>query len=316
MGKGSDPPPAPDYTKLAKEQAAANLELARYQTEANRANQFTPYGSLTWEAPTNPGASQARSQLDALLKNQPAQFVGVGQGRGAQQQRMNPAWQQWNQQVQSLTAQANAPGGGQWTQRITPTPEVQRLIDGELQMSQQYSDLANNLFGSAQQAYGQGFGDFDFEGTRTRELDKQMQRMQPDLNNRRSQLESQLINQGVRPGSEAYDNAMRNFNDEVNRLRLSADIGAGSEAERALRMQNYMQDRPLSIVNALRTGAQPTQPQFGGYSQQGYVPGPDLLGAGQAQYGEQLGAWNANQQRKSDFWGGLMKLGTSFAPIP
>lgn len=45
----SDAPPPPDYASAAKETAAGNLEAAKYATVANRANQNTPYGSLSWQ---------------------------------------------------------------------------------------------------------------------------------------------------------------------------------------------------------------------------------------------------------------------------
>jgi hypothetical protein len=52
MGKPSSPPPpppAPDYAGAATATAAGNLEAAKYATVANRANQYTPYGSLEWQ---------------------------------------------------------------------------------------------------------------------------------------------------------------------------------------------------------------------------------------------------------------------------
>jgi len=51
-GKDSPPPP-PDYTGAANATAAGNLEAARATAAANRTNQITPYGSLTYTA--NPG---------------------------------------------------------------------------------------------------------------------------------------------------------------------------------------------------------------------------------------------------------------------
>lgn len=48
MPKSNSPPPTPDYTSAAKETAAGNLEMARTQAAANRVNQITPYGSLTY----------------------------------------------------------------------------------------------------------------------------------------------------------------------------------------------------------------------------------------------------------------------------
>jgi hypothetical protein len=44
----SDPPPAPDYIGAARETAAGNLESARATAAANRVNQVTPYGNLTY----------------------------------------------------------------------------------------------------------------------------------------------------------------------------------------------------------------------------------------------------------------------------
>ena len=46
----SDPPPAPDYTGAANASAAGNLEAARATAAANRTDQITPYGNLTYTA--------------------------------------------------------------------------------------------------------------------------------------------------------------------------------------------------------------------------------------------------------------------------
>jgi hypothetical protein len=47
MGKSSAPP-APDYAGAAQATASGNIEAARAATKANRVNQITPYGSLTY----------------------------------------------------------------------------------------------------------------------------------------------------------------------------------------------------------------------------------------------------------------------------
>jgi hypothetical protein len=50
LGLGPPPsaPAAPDYSAAARETAAGNVEAARVATAANRINQVTPYGSLTY----------------------------------------------------------------------------------------------------------------------------------------------------------------------------------------------------------------------------------------------------------------------------
>ena len=45
---GSKSSPAPDYTGAAQATAAGNLDAAKFTTQANRVNQVTPYGSLTY----------------------------------------------------------------------------------------------------------------------------------------------------------------------------------------------------------------------------------------------------------------------------
>jgi len=49
MGKPSAPL-APDYTGAAQATAAGNLEAEKYRTQANRVNQYTPYGSTTYSS--------------------------------------------------------------------------------------------------------------------------------------------------------------------------------------------------------------------------------------------------------------------------
>lgn len=47
-GGKSKAPPAPDYTGAAQATAAGNLEAARATAAANKVNQITPYGNLTY----------------------------------------------------------------------------------------------------------------------------------------------------------------------------------------------------------------------------------------------------------------------------
>lgn len=63
-------PPAPDYQGAANATAAGNKENLQYQTQANRYNQYTPYGNQTW-TPGNPdtGAGWSSSvNLDPTAK--------------------------------------------------------------------------------------------------------------------------------------------------------------------------------------------------------------------------------------------------------
>ena len=59
MGK-SKAPPAPDYEAAAVAQGEASRDTARYNTGANRVNQYGPQGSTTWTI--RPGADPENPQ--------------------------------------------------------------------------------------------------------------------------------------------------------------------------------------------------------------------------------------------------------------
>lgn len=62
MGKSSAPP-APDYSSAAKETASGNLDATRAAAKANRINQVTPYGSLTYsQTGSDPDAGWTQTQ--------------------------------------------------------------------------------------------------------------------------------------------------------------------------------------------------------------------------------------------------------------
>jgi hypothetical protein len=76
-----------------------------------------------------------------------------------------------------------------------------------------------------------------------------------------------------------------------------------------LQEQAYLQDRPLNLINALRTGAQVQNPQFQQFAQQQTTAGPNMLGAAQADYGSQMDAYNAEQAQSGGLMNGLFGLG-------
>ena len=65
-------------------------------------------------------------------------------------------------------------------------------------------------------------------------------------------------------------------------------------------------DMPLNEMNALLTGQQVSMPQFPGYAMQANVQGPDMLGAVNSQYSNELGAWNAEQASSSSTTGSVI----------
>ena len=89
MGKASAPA-APDYTGAAQATAAGNLDAARATAAANRTNQVTPYGNLTYTA--NPGTDAYGNTLyTATTSLAPAQQAILDQTNQLNQGLMSTA---------------------------------------------------------------------------------------------------------------------------------------------------------------------------------------------------------------------------------
>jgi hypothetical protein len=66
----------------------------------------------------------------------------------------------------------------------------------------------------------------------------------------------------------------------------------------------------------LRTGTQVQGPQYAQSAQMPSVAGADIMGATNAQYQNQLNAYNAQQAQQGGFMGGLMSLGGAALSAP
>lgn len=255
----SDPPPPPDYAAAAQQTAAGNLETARYQTQANRVNQYTPYGALEYtQDPTNPD---------------------------------------------------------RWTQTQTLTPQAQATLDKQLELSNLYADTAATGFGRVQELLSNPQLDMSQLPDRAIDVGQTaqqaiMSRLQPQLEQSEEQLRARLANQGIGLGSTAYGREQNMAGQRRNDLELQAALQGINldQANRAsaLQEQAYIQDRPLNLINALRTGAQVQSPQFQNYNTQGLTQGADLMGAQTQQYGNLLDITNAQNANSANTTSGLM----------
>jgi hypothetical protein len=248
------PPPAPNYAAAAQQTAIGNLEATRAAAKANRINQITPYGSLTY--------SQSGSDPDAG-----------------------------------------------WTQTLSLSPEQQQLLKAQNQTSLGLAGLQNQGLSYVRDALAKNItmGDLPASMVNAGQTgqDAIMARVRPEMDRQRAGLQTQLANQGIPLGSEAYENAMRIQGQRENDAMMQAglygiDVGQKAQTQQ-LGLLSALQDRPINVLNAVRTGSQVTNPAFQAFAQQQGTSGPDLLGAAglQGQYNQglfnaQTGAYNAN----------------------
>lgn len=141
-----------------------------------------------------------------------------------------------------------------------------------------------------------------------------MARLTPQFERRQQQLETQLANQGIAPGTEAWKNAQYDLNTARTDAETQAalqGIGVGQSArQQALQEQSFLRNEPLNMMQALKSGT-----QVGGFNpaQQATTPGADILGAQQSKYAADVGATNAqNAQSTGLMSSGLMAVAAYF----
>jgi hypothetical protein len=96
----------------------------------------------------------------------------------------------------------------------------------------------------------------------------------------------------------------------LNEQLAIAGLNSGQRAQ-MLQEAYTKQSRPLDLISALRSGSQVQNPTFQPYAQQATVAGPDILGATNQQYAQQMAGYNADQAANSSMMGGLMGLGAA-----
>ena len=329
MGKSADPPPAPDYTAAAQATAQGNLEAARYATQANRVNQYTPYGSLTYKQGT--GEPYFNQQgYDAALKAY--QDAMANYHPGPQQVAWgNPALNDpiagGYTTVQGSTGPApvapNAsdyylPGGNpdSWSSTLSLSPTGQQLLDMGNQVALGLGGQLNQGLMRVENTLSQPFDYASVPALSDASYAAQTARLDPQWMERQAAEETRLANQGLVPGGEAYGNAMRVFNQGRNDAYQQARLAADQMMPQTYQLASALRSQPLNELSALRTGAQVTNPTFTPVPQQQTTPGPNLLGAAQAQYQGNLNSYNADIAQQNALMGGLFSLGGSILGGP
>ena len=164
-----------------------------------------------------------------------------------------------------------------------------------------------------------------------------MSRLEPSLARQRTSTETNLINQGLRPGTEAYDNAIRSLGEQETDARTQAvlqginlDIGAnqqgfgqqleagkfGNTAQQQMLAQAIQgRQMPLNEITALMSGSQIQNPQFGAYSGSTVQAAPIFAGT-QAQGAFDANKYNQQVSQANAATAGLYSLGGAALGAP
>lgn len=236
------------YIQAAQQTALGNLQSSQLATAANRVNQVTPFGNLTYK-----------------------QTGTDSQG--------NPVW----------TA----------TQEFAP------------EYQQAFGNLAQQVGQTTAQGFAPNVPSVGINPGETYEA-AIMRRLQPTQERQAKQLETQLANQGIMPGSEAYDMAKTQLAQAQNDQLTSAIVGGFNTGlaanQNAFNQQLAQYQLPISTLSNLRTA---TNPNYVSPYMQQVTTGPDYLTSYNLGQQNEIARQAAAQSGQNAVTGGLFSLGSS-----
>lgn len=224
------------------------------------------------------------------------------------------------QQAMNMVGQNTPWGSLEYNQTGTTTitdPSGKQITVPQFTATQTLSPTQQAIFDQTQQAQGNLAGLASDQSAKLRDLlntpfefnnddaanwayDLASQRILPQQADARAALDRQLVNRGIRPGTDAYNREMTRMDqantDQLNQLALTGRSQAFQEAA-------YQRSNPINEISALLSGSQVTQPgqTFTG-TPQTQVGGVDYSGLVQQNYQNELNQYNSQM-------GGLFGLG-------
>lgn len=178
----------------------------------------------------------------------------------------------------------------QFTQTTEYSPGQQAIFDKTQTAQTNLADLSAEQSGKMRDYLAKPF-EFNNHDAENWATDLASRRILPQQQRDRTDLQAQLVNSGIRPGTEAYDREMsrldRSNNDQMNQLALTGRSQAYGEALET-------RSQPINELSAFMSGSQIQAPNAGfSPTPQATVGGVDYTGLVNQQYQGQMQSHNA-----------------------
>ena len=193
----------------------------------------------------------------------------------------------------------------QFTATTTLSPEQQKLAD----LNNQTQENLGNIGVQQSSKIGSLLNTpFDPNSAVEGKIDALGQaRLDPQFAREEDALRTRLVNQGIQPGSPAWNAEMTQFqqgkNDAFNQLYLSGNQQAFQQAQAT-------RNQPINEVTALLSGSQVSQPNFQNVHEP-TIPTTDNAGIINTNYNQKLQGYQLEQQQQQALLGGLFGLGAA-----
>jgi len=320
-------PAAPDPKQQATAQTNSNISTATANAALGNINEYTPQGSVV----------RKQTGTQQIWDENLGKTISVP---------TYSAYQTYSPQEQAIYNSGSANRLGVNALAGTMIDQVGNTVSKGIDYSKMPKDGDASKITAPQY---ERFGVEDYSADRQKYEDALMARMNPQLQQDQNTLEQQLLNQGLQPGSEAYNRAVDQASRQRTDARYGAILNAGTEQQRMNDMayrttagNNQLQDQgfnaqlslfgaqntdrqnalkeaydkyslPINTIGALMSGGQVSQPQYAGANMP-QLPNIDYAGLYQKQFSNQMDVYGAQAAQSNALIGGAGSLFKSVLP--
>lgn len=192
----------------------------------------------------------------------------------------------------------------QFTATQTLTPEQQAINQTNLGTQQNLADIGKEQSGFLKDYLGNPV-DLSTENVNRYINDHFSDDFNRQWGQDQQKLQTQLAQQGILPGSEAYSNAMQDFSTQKSN---AYDNMYGNEYQNAVKNIMTARQEPLNEITALMSGSQVAQPNYVSTNEP-TIPTTNNAGLIEQNYQQKLANWQQQQQSNAGLLGGLFGLG-------
>lgn len=271
-------PKAPDPKVTAAADQNNNINTAIAQTAMNNVNEYSPYGTVTYDVTGTERVKDATGNwIDIPTYSRTTELSDAEQQKlDLQNQLSFQAGDIANQQLDQLQGALSTP------LNYDGIPEAP---DGD---SEYYRGLL-------------------------------YERLNPQIERDRNRLDTQLANQGITPGTEAYKRAIEQSERNINDARIGAELASGQYADQeiarqlglrnqAIQERSALRSQPINEISALMSQSQVNTPQFQSF-RSGNIQPTDVGGLINNNYNQQLANYQNQLNQQNAMFGGLFGLG-------
>lgn len=199
----------------------------------------------------------------------------------------------------------NPDGTPQFTATTTLSPGEQSIYDTGVQTRQNLGDIGSQQSAKIGALLNTPFSVDSATSDKIQGLQNEF--LNPQWDRQSAQLDTQLANQGILPGSDAYNTAKQQFSNQRQTAYDQSYLDSYNTGQQAALTDR---NQPINEISALLSGSQVSQPSFTNTPTSGVAP-TDVIGAEGQSLAQQNVGYQGNLQTALGINSGLFSLGSS-----